>query len=140
MSMPSRSILFADDDVLTQWIMTDVLTQAGFTVTSVCRGLEAIELVDTSCGFDLLLTDLDLPDNVTGHELGNHWREVLPGCPVIYTGIKRGHSVRILEQHEYYVEKPFNADRLLRTIDWALEDAVFRPFFPAYARRSQHAH
>ncbi len=140
MLMPSRSILFADDDVLSQWIMTDVLTHAGFTVTSVCRGVEAIALVEKNSDFDLLLTDLDLPDNVTGHELANHWRDTLPGRPVLYTGIKRGPVLRILEQHEYYMDKPLNADRLLQMIEAALEDATFRPSFPAFARRSQHAH
>ena len=140
MTMPSRSILFADDDVLSQWIMTEVMTRAGFSVVSCCRAAEAVEMLDNTSEYDLLLTDLDLPDNLTGYELGDRWRNVLPGRPVIYTGVKRGPAVRILEQHEYYIEKPFNAERLLRMIDWALEDATFRPAFSGFARRTQHAH
>ena len=30
--MISLNILFANDDVLTQWVMADVLAEAGFTV------------------------------------------------------------------------------------------------------------
>lgn len=138
--MPSRNILFADDDVLTQWLMTDVLTQAGFTVVSACRGVEAMALLDSSDEFDLLLTDVDLPDNVNGHELAEHWRTSRPGRPVIYTGVKRGPNYRLLEQHEYFIEKPFGETKLLRLIEWALEDASIRPFLPSLMRRGHHVH
>ncbi len=140
MTMPSRHILFADDDVLTQWIMTDVLTQAGFVVTSACRGVEASRLLDAVSDFDLLLTEVDLPDNVNGHALADLWQTVRPGHPVIYTGAKHGSVVRMLDPHEHFLEKPFDADRLLRLVDWALEDASFRPFIPGGARRGQHVH
>ncbi len=140
MTMCSQRILFADDDVLTQWIMTEVLTHAGFSVASACRTTEALDLLNGSAEFDLLLTDLDLPDTVNGHELADHWHRTLPGCPVIYTTTRRGLVVPVLEQHEYVIEKPFGAAKLLRLIDWALEEASFRPFMPACARRGQHVH
>ena len=140
MTVPSRTILFADDDVLTQWIMSDVLSQAGFSVVSACRSDQARALLDGSNEFDLLLADLHLPDSITGHELGDHWRAVCPGRPVIYTGPNTDSQDRGLEQSEYFIEKPLGADKLLRLIDWALEDASLRPFMPAIARRSHHAH
>ena len=139
MTMPSRHILFADDDVLTQWTMTEVLTQAGFVVTSACRGVEASQLLDRTPDFDLLLTDVDLPDNVNGHALADLWQSISPGRPVIYTGIKRGPVVRMLDHHEYFLEKPFNAAKLLHLVEWALEDASFRPFIATCARR-EHVH
>ena len=36
--MTRKQVLFADDDVLTQWIMTEVLTGVGYGVVSACRG------------------------------------------------------------------------------------------------------
>ena len=140
MTMPSRNILFADDDVLTQWTMTEVLLQAGFTVTNACRGIEAVALLDGSEEFDLLLTDVDLPDNVNGHELADRWRQTLPGRPVIYTGVKRGPTFRLLDHHEHFQEKPFSEAKLLRLVEWALEDASFRPFMPSITRRGHHIH
>lgn len=140
MTMPSRHILFADDDVLTQWIMTDALTEAGFAVTNACRGMEATALLDGAADFDLLLADVDLPDNMNGHALGDLWLATLPGRPLIYTGKSCGPVVRMLGHHEHFLEKPFDIATLLHLVEWALEDASFRPFVPAYARRGQHVH
>jgi two-component system NtrC family sensor kinase len=140
MSMPSRLILFADDDVLTQWIMTDVLSQAGFDVVSACRGSEATELLAQQQAFDLLVTDLDLPDNLSGHQLAEHWRASHPGRPVIYTGTPRRTSMPILARHEYFIEKPLSPARLLRLIDVALDDAMFGAFVPQEARRGAYVH
>lgn len=138
--MNSRCILFADDDVLTQWIMTEVLTEAGYDVVSACRGREAIELIDTHAEFDLLIVDMDLPDSLSGHDLAEIWRKTLPGRPVIFTGLKSGASMRLLDYHETFLEKPFSATKLLSAIEAALEDASFRPFLPGLSRRSHHVH
>lgn len=138
--MLSRQILLADDDVLTQWIMTEVLTQAGFFVVNACRGTEAINMLDDLAEFDLLLTDVDLPGSMTANDLADHWRDTQPGRPVIYTGVQCGPVVRRLEQHEYFMAKPFNAETLLRLIARALEDAGFRRATPSLIRRGQHVH
>ena len=139
--MPNRQILLVDDDVLTQWVMTDVLTQAGFAVVNACRESEAIDLLDASAAeFDLLLTDIDLPGSIPGRSLADHWRTMQPGRPVIYTGIQRGSVIRLLEQHEFFIAKPLDAPSLLRLIDWALEDTGLRPILPAIMRRHQHVH
>ena len=140
MTMPDRHILFADDDVLTQWIMTDVLTQAGFTVTSACRGVEASALLDGAGDFDLLLTDVDLPDNVNGHALSDLWQATRPGRPVIYTGTTNGPIIRMLGHHEHFLRKPLSPGKLLHLVEWALEDASFRPFLSAGAGRGHHVH
>lgn len=140
MTMPGQHILFADDDVMTQWIMTDVLTGAGFTVTSVCRGVEAIGLLDGAADFDLLLTDVDLPDSLDGHALADHWHRTLPRCPVIYTGARRNAGMPMLHRHEHFIEKPLGAAKLLRLVDRALEEANFGLFLPDPARRRLYVH
>ena len=133
-------MLFADDDVLTQWTMTEALTGAGYDVVSACRGKEAIDLLNSSAEFDLLITDIDLPDDVTGPDVAEYWRQLLPGRPVIYTGAACNPYVRLLDQHEIFLAKPFSSDTLLSTIELMMEDAAFRPFLPVQSRRSHHVH
>ncbi len=138
--MQGYSILFADDDVLTQWTMTEVLAEAGFDVTSACRGAEAFSLLGDMPELDLLITDVDLPDNVSGIDVGHVWRRQRPGRPVIYIGTSRHPATRRLEAHETFLCKPFTPATLLSTIATALEEAVLHPAVPAPIRPTCHVH
>lgn len=138
--MARQCILFVDDDVLTQWVMTEVLVHGGFDVVSACRGTEAVDLLAEAAGFDLMLSDVDLADGVSGTWLGDHWRRALPNRPVIYMGYDHSRMAGVLEPHESFLHKPFDAARLLQCIDTALEDAALRAFLPAPFRRSHHVH
>ena len=66
-------------------------------------GKEAIDLLNSSSEFDLLITDVDLPDDVTGPDVAEHWRQLLPGRPVIYTGVACNPYVRLLDPHEIFL-------------------------------------
>jgi DNA-binding NtrC family response regulator len=135
------NVLFANDDVLTQWVMSEVLTDAGFTVLSACRGAQVIDfLTDAASDFDILLADLDLPDTRSACEIGNLWRRARPGHPVIYTGARRDAPMQPLQFHESFLETPFSPAALLRAIHTAVEEASFRPFVPFMDPRIHHVH
>ena len=134
------NILFANDDVLTQWVMTEVLQGAGFGVVSVCRGKDVIDLLEDAPEFDLLLTDLDLVDASRVFEIGHYWRRARPGRPVIYTGASREALLQPLLLHETFLQTPFTADTLLRAIDLAFEEVCFGPLMPARALPTHHVH
>ncbi len=138
--MISLNILFANDDVLTQWVMTDVLTGAGFTVASACRGQQVIDLLRDSSDYDVLLIDTALLETENEAEIGQIWRKALPGRPLIFTGPPRDALRLQLHQNESFLCAPFSAGALLRAIDGALEDAFFRPIVPAPSNRSHHVH
>ncbi len=137
--MRQLSILFANDDVLTQWIMTEVLSQSGYAVTSVCRCEDAIELLQDAADFDLLLADLELPDTLGGSGLLAQWRKALPGRPVIFTSALAG-PLRCLERHEHLMQRPFGAARLLQMIESAVEEALLQPIHAGPPRGIQHVH
>ncbi len=135
------SVLFANDDVLTQWVMTEALTEAGYTVVSACRGNQVIELLnDSAADFDILLADVDLADTRSAFELGNLWRRARPGHPIIYTGARSDALTQPLQVHESFLATPFSAASLLRAIDVALDDASFRPFLPIVDQPIHHVH
>ena len=138
--MAYRSILFADDDVITQWTMTDLLTEAGFEVSSVCRGSEALALIERDAEFDLLLTEIDLPDGCDGLRVARHWRERLINRPVIFLGMSGCIPLGYLGSQDIFFEKPFDSRRLLRSIVTAIDDAQYRPLSPAASWPSHHSH
>ncbi len=134
--MINLSVLFANDDVLTQWVMTEVLSEVGFSVVSACRGKEVVELLSDAPAFDILLVDLNLADSCL-REIGDIWRRSRPGCPLIYTAASLQALPQPLQCNESFLKAPFSAASLLRVMDAALEDAAFRPIAPI---RSQHMH
>ena len=138
--MISLSVLFANDDVMTQWIMSEVLTGAGFDVVSACRCHEAMDLLRDGPECDVLLADLALSDMAEDHQLARAWQRALPGRPIIYTGPDRGVLRRPLAVNESFLRTPFSASLLLRTVDAALEEACFRPVFPPIADQQRHLH
>ena len=61
-------ILIADDDPVVRRLLESLLEQAGHQVRSVENGREALELVDEGPPFDLVITDIQMPE-VDGLEL-----------------------------------------------------------------------
>ncbi len=138
--MPYRSILFADDDVVTQWTMTDLLTDAGFDVTSVCRGSEAMALIEEEAEFDVLLTEIDLPDGVGGLQVAQRWRERLGSRPVILIGASGCMPLGQFGLRDVFFEKPFSPDQLLRAMLAAIDEAHYRPFAQPNSWPVHHLH
>ena len=137
--MSQPSILFANDDVLTQWITTEVLSRSGYAVSSVCRCEDAIELLQDGSDFDLLLADVEVADALSGSGLLAQWRKTLPGRPVILTSVQAG-PLRCLDRHEYFMQRPFAAARLLEMIEFAMEAALLQPVYAGAACGMQHVH
>jgi CheY-like chemotaxis protein len=115
--MPQNHILFVDDDVLNQWLVTDSLSALGFTVTGLCRGAAAVEMLESGYEFDLLLTDLHMPDGMTGFELAEHWRRTQPGRPILYTSNTPQIAIGMLENDEGFICKHADAPDLLAVIN-----------------------
>lgn len=133
------SILFVDDDVLTQWVMTEVLSRSGYTVTSVCRCEDAIKLLQDTADFDLLLVDLDLLDALDSSSLITQWREATSGRAVIFTSVLT-FPLRRLNRHEHFMQRPFSAGRLLEAVEFAMEEALFQSTYPGAMHGLQHVH
>ena len=137
--MRRPSVLFVDDDILTQWVMMEVLSQSGYAVTSVCRCQDAIDLLQDVPDFDLLLADLDLLYAIDGSGLVAQWREALPGRAVVFTSALAS-PLRCLGRHEHFVQRPFSAGRLLEAVEFAIEEALFRPVHVGALHGLQHVH
>ena len=111
-------ILVVDDDQLMCKVMNDFLFQAGQDVTSVCRGSEAIVLLQNG-SFDLLLCDLVMPD-VGGREVIKAL-DTLGKRPKV--GLISGWSEKIATPQEeelkidFFVKKPFDLSELSKHIN-----------------------
>jgi len=79
-------ILLVDDDLLVLNVITDMLLMKGYKVTAVREGKKALQLLTNDNRYDLILTDLRMPD-VDGFEIAKATKAKSPEIPVIlYSG------------------------------------------------------
>ncbi len=76
-------ILVVEDDFLIRMMLVEVLVDDGFDVVQSESGDEAIALLNSRIG--LVVTDIQLPGSLNGHEFVALARQSRPNLPAIYT-------------------------------------------------------
>jgi two-component system response regulator AtoC len=124
-----KKILIVDDEPTMVSMLSDMLRRPDREVLPVGNASRALAVI-RDAEPDLVVTDINLPE---GHEAGldllRQCRELRPSLPVIVlTGHgTKAHAITALRAGaQDFVEKPFQADELLRRVDTALfqKDAV----------------
>ena len=118
----SKRILAVDDEDGVLRFVRSALTHFGYEVVTATGGALALELDRHSGPFDLLLTDLLMP-NMRGDELALKMHAVRPGIRILYmTGYPQQlfQSRSKLDAHESLVEKPVTIDELHAAVQRAL--------------------
>jgi len=117
-------ILVVDDEISQRKIIADILHDAGYDVSSVGNGKEALEKLAVDC-FPVVLTDLKMPE-MDGQELLLAIKKVAPRTQVVLMtafGSIPG-AVQAIKDGAYdYLTKPFEKDNLLLTMRRAAEKA-----------------
>lgn len=122
-------ILLVEDDADLAASLQVVFEQAGYSVMTAVSGPEAVEA--SRRGPALVLLDYYLPGEPTGRLLVDAIRSYLaPGTKILLLSAAR--DVRSVTEEtgaDGYLEKPFDIDLLLRTIERALVGQA--PLHPA---------
>jgi CheY-like chemotaxis protein len=115
-----ETILLVEDEALVRSITRAVLERYGYRVLEAANGMEALKSWEQMGGpVDLLLTDLVMPEGITGQQLANKLQEQVPNLQIIFIS---GYSAEIagraldLRAGENFLQKPFAPDQLLDTI------------------------
>jgi DNA-binding response OmpR family regulator len=84
-AMAVATLLYVEDELITQQCVADTLREAGFNVAVASNGTEALSLLDAvTASFQGLITDVDLGRGPDGWEIARHARELFDSMPVIY--------------------------------------------------------
>lgn len=116
--MAGIRILLVEDEELIRLLMAEVLADEGFEVTDAATADEAATLLDGPDGFDLLLTDVQMPGTLDGVALARRFRDRHPGGPVVYvTGRPEslgpaGH----LGERDAFVRKPYGPGEIIAVL------------------------
>lgn len=115
----SLSILLVEDEPLIAMSLVDLLQSFGHRVTEARTGAKAQIAISSGAAFDMLLTDLGLPD-IDGQTLAEWARRERPGLPVLFsTGRDDFEAPPALTEGgpTAVIVKPFDAESLRRTIE-----------------------
>jgi CheY-like chemotaxis protein len=120
-----EAILLVEDDFYVRTYARDQLRALGYQVTEAASGPEAIGMLRGAQGFDLLLTDVVMPQ-MSGPQLAVHAQALRPGLKVLYTS---GYTADALTHHGGFgarvrlLTKPYLRDELARRVREALLEA-----------------
>ena len=77
-----RRILMVDDDILIAMSSVDMLEDLGHEVVEANSGAQALDILKTDSGFDLMISDFSMP-GMNGAELAVEARRFLPDLPIL---------------------------------------------------------
>lgn len=107
-------ILIVEDEALIAWSVSNALRKAGFAVTIVESGTEAIRIMRLS-QFDVILTDLKLP-SIDGYQVAQGAKQIVPDIPVLMMSAAEDMTMRGRSAGGYvdcFIEKPFNLNDII---------------------------
>ncbi len=117
----TKRLLIIEDDAVTRNLLTQVLEQAGFRVTAVRDGSEALSTLQQEGLPHLIILDLGLP-GMHGFQLGERIKRMGDVPIVILTGdSSEEHIIKGIQQYaDDYITKPFNVREVTARIQRVL--------------------
>ena len=116
----TETILIVEDDAAVRSLMISLLKRCGYHVLEAQSGSAAVRLwKEVRNDVDLLLTDMVMPDGMTGLQLAEELKRDKPGLRVIYvTGYSNelaGKNTSLIEGVNF-LQKPFSPESLARAL------------------------
>ena len=125
---PVRVLVVDDEEAIVRFV-TRVLGSGGYETCSAAGGTEALRVAAQSGPFDVLLTDLRMPD-MNGDELARQLRLAEPNLKVLYfTGFSDQlfTEQRLLWEDEVYLDKPATVRGILEAVALLLKSRSEEP-------------
>jgi two-component system, cell cycle sensor histidine kinase and response regulator CckA len=121
----AERILLVEDEEPLRELVHCVLESYGYHVTDAPSGLRALDLwQEHQKNFDMLLTDIVMPDGVTGRDLADILKQQKPELRVLFSS---GYSSDIigkdfvLSDGVNFLQKPYNPQTLAETVRHCLD-------------------
>jgi signal transduction histidine kinase/ActR/RegA family two-component response regulator len=117
-----ETVLLVEDEDEVRELASDFLTSSGYRVITAQDGAEALKIAQRlGETIHLLVTDVVMP-NMSGPELVKKLKRLLPDLKIVYMSgyIEQNEDCKELLEKEFYLQKPFSRDVLLRQVSEAL--------------------
>jgi signal transduction histidine kinase len=133
----SERILVVDDNEDLLKVSSAMLTSFGYRVLCARNGAEAIQMFESGQEFDLLFSDVVMPNGMNGVELAREARRFSKGIKVLLTS---GYAGDVLERHQAVdefpiIDKPYRLADLARQL-WSILHESQDPHVPSLPART----
>ena len=121
----TETILLVEDEAAVRTLTRTVLERGGYKVITAANGAEGLRAFQQSADtIDLVLTDIVMPNGMSGRDLAERLVTMRPGLPVVFTsGYSTdfaGHELA-LKERQTFLQKPARPAQILdavrRTLD-----------------------
>jgi len=122
-----ETILVVEDEPIVRELVREVLGQYNYRILQAGSGVEALQVWDENAGaIDLLLTDMVMPEGMTGRDLATHLRKRDPDLKVIYTSGYAPSSVggESREGETTFLQKPYHPPKLAELVRACLDKEI----------------
>jgi CheY-like chemotaxis protein len=122
-----ETILLVEDEPVLRELARMVLQSYNYNVIEASTGREALKVYQEHPGeVDLLLTDMVMPEGMTGRELAEDLRKQKPDLKVVYTS---GYSADIMGNEaelndSMFLQKPYPPPQLAHTVRACLDQSL----------------
>jgi signal transduction histidine kinase/ActR/RegA family two-component response regulator len=116
-----ETVLLVEDEEEVRELASDFLTSAGYRVITAQDGAEALKIAERlGETIHLLVTDVVMP-KMSGPDLVKRLKRLLPDLKIVYMSgyIEQNEDCKELLEKEFYLQKPFSRDMLLRQVSEA---------------------
>ena len=121
----SETILLVEDEAAVRTLTRTVLERGGYQVVTASSGAEGLRVFQQAAdSISLVLTDIVMPNGMSGRDLVDRVLQIKPGLPVIFTsGYSTdfaGHELS-LKEGQVFVQKPARPAQILEAVRRALD-------------------
>jgi PAS domain S-box-containing protein len=121
-------ILVVEDDMLVRDLLVEAMESFGYHAVAVDGGLAALQLLESDASFDAMVSDVVMPDGISGFQLVREVRCRLPNLPIVLssgmTGVSGDAEAAGLDLQ--ILRKPYRTDDLNRAIEAAVYAAAIK--------------
>ena len=121
-----ETILVVEDDEGVRAAVVDMLTDLGYSVLKAANAEQALTVLSSGVGIDLLFTDVVMPGPIPTRELARRAQQLLPGIAVLFTSGYTQNSIvhnGRLDDDVSLLSKPYRKDELA----WKLRNLLGAP-------------
>ena len=124
----TETILLVEDEAILREMARDILRDCGYRLIEAATGREALELWREGAGkIDLLLTDMVMPEGISGVDLAERLLADRPDLKVIFTSGYNSAEInggRLSHSQTYFLQKPYSHTTLARVVRECLDQTV----------------